>query len=88
MSRFSQIFPDVETLLGPGPEDVGVFTLRYLNNIPANQALHRYNFVSSAFEGELPSYGGTRLAQVQEVLSEGWAWLMREGLLVLSPGFF
>jgi uncharacterized protein (TIGR02391 family) len=85
MPTFAQFFPDVDTLLRLEPEDVGALTLQYLNSLSPGQALHRYNFVSTGFGGELPGYAGTRSDQVQEVLSEGWAWLVREGFLVLSP---
>lgn len=84
MSLFTDIFPDVDTLLQLEPEDIGPLILKYLNAANA-QALVRYNFVSSGFAGEVPSYAGSRLPEVQRVLSEGWTWLEREGLLILAP---
>ena len=85
MPTFAQIFPDIEVLLRLEPEDVGPMILEYLNSCFPGQALHRHNFVSGGFGGEFVRYAGSKLQQVKEVLSEGWAWLEREGLLVLSP---
>ena len=84
MSLFTDIFPEVDTLLQLEPEDIGPLMLKYLNETNA-QALVRYNFVSSGFAGEVPGYAGSRLPEVQRVLSEGWTWLEREGLLSLAP---
>ena len=85
MPPITDIFPNVDTLLQLEPEDIGPLILQSLNNVMPGQVLHRYNFVSSGFLGELPSYAGNRLREVQGALCEGWAWLEREGLLTLAP---
>jgi uncharacterized protein Ymh len=86
MRAFADIFPDATTLLQLEPEDIGPLILEYLNGATPGQALHRYNFVSQGFAGELSAYAGrSNLPEVQNILSEGWSWLEREGLIAPSP---
>jgi uncharacterized protein (TIGR02391 family) len=85
MRAFADIFPDATTLLQLEPEDIGPLILEYLNGATPGQALHRYSFVSAGFVGELSTYARTNLPEVKKILSEGWNWLEREGLIALSP---
>lgn len=78
------LFPDPEPLLQLSPEEVAWIILEIINSwnptMQYNQLAH-HNFTHS----ETVPY--TRLRQeVMEVLSEGWAWLQRECLLVPRPG--
>jgi hypothetical protein len=77
-------FPDPEPILQLSPEEIAWVILEIVNSWDAErvrQNLAAHNFTSS----EALPY--TRLRQeVMNVLSEGWAWLQRECLIVPRPG--
>jgi len=77
-------FPDPEPILQLSPEEIAWVILEIVNSwdeARTFQNLAHHNFTSS----EALPY--TRLRQeVMSVLSEGWAWLQRECLIVPRPG--
>jgi uncharacterized protein (TIGR02391 family) len=78
------LFPDPEPLLQLSPEEIAWVILEIVKSWDSNQLhqnMNHHNFSMT----EAGPY--TRLRpEVMNVLAEGWAWLMRECLLVPRPG--
>ena len=75
--------PDVAVELPP--EELALFVLRFLNDPETSSYRNRYSFTLLSST----PYPGTERKQREAVamaLAEAWAWLEREGLVVLRPG--
>jgi uncharacterized protein (TIGR02391 family) len=88
MASLKDICPPPEQLIELEPEEVGMFVLKYLclAEKGRNQGdLSRYNFT---LDGSLAHYveDSTLRREVAKVLTEGWVWLEREGMIAPKPG--
>ncbi len=84
--EFKEVFPDPETLLRLQPEEVGALLLSYLVRLREFR-VNRYNIIgrgSFRLAGYAESQTET-IKAVADILSEGWAWLEREGLVAPDP---
>lgn len=80
------LFPDPEPLLELSPDEIAWIILEIVRSWDAgriHQNLNHHNFATL----ETQAYNRLR-QEVMDVLSEGWAWLKRECLLVPRPGSF
>ncbi len=80
----ASLVQDPDVLLELEPAEVGAVILEYLDSLPANEAhsLTHYNHLSPDTLREYPSE--KRLA-TSKAFSEGWMWLLREGLIAPRP---
>lgn len=87
MKSLSEAFPPPDELLKLEPEEIAVFLLDYLCDLERNKQrgmLSRYNFTLSSHIG--PYAGGNKTDEVAKVITEGWMWLEKEGMLAPRPG--
>lgn len=89
MRAIASAIPDVEVLLALEPEELGsrmLFLLRkeqwpfFLGNL-IDALWHNSNL-----PGQISPYPQNRRLEVDLAISEAWAWLSAQGLLVTSPG--
>jgi uncharacterized protein (TIGR02391 family) len=83
MERLSDLIPDPDALLGLEPEELAGYLIEFLNGLPSDRQLNRYNLtLPSNFEG-YPQHLRDAIAQA---VMEAWVWLEREGLIAPKPG--
>ncbi len=83
MERLSDLVPDADALLGLEPEELAGYLIEFLNSMPPDRQLNRYNLtLQSNFE----AYPQLLQPQVAQAVMEAWMWLEREGLLAPVPG--
>jgi uncharacterized protein (TIGR02391 family) len=79
------LVPDVNVLLSLEPAEVGAVLLVHLNQIPATDARLGFNRYSVCGPNQLERYPAESRDDVAQAWSEGWTWLLNEGLLVEKP---
>jgi hypothetical protein len=98
MYELTRIIPDAEVLLALEPEELGakiLFVLRKRTDSNSNrsqQALLLSNLLGELWPGTFPytghgqqPYPPQRREEINLAISEAWAWLTAQGLLVPSP---
>jgi hypothetical protein len=78
------LVPDPQVLLALAPAEVGAVMLEYLNSLPSTEAssLSRFNHFRPDVLLEYPQ---DQRLNAAKALSEGWNWLLREGLVAAPP---
>ena len=78
------LVPDPDVLAALEPAELGAVMLEYLNSLPPNerQAFARYNSFNA---NVLQEYPPERRDDAALALSEGWVWLLREGMIAPKP---
>ncbi len=78
------LVPDPQVLLALEPAEVGAVMLEYLNSLPSNEApsISRFNHFRP---DALLEYPPDQRLNAAKALSEGWNWLLREGLVAPRP---
>lgn len=91
MNELTQAIPDADALLALEPEELGAKLLFLLRkrNFQRNQ-FHTGNltlelFPPSNYPGQPTSYPRNRQEEIEIALSEAWAWLDAQGLVVPAP---
>lgn len=91
METLATVVPDVEVLLRLEPEELGRILLRLARKNAERGMFHPNNFemittgVGMAAT-DVSCYPAHRASEVEIVVSEGWAWLRVNGLIVPAPG--
>jgi uncharacterized protein (TIGR02391 family) len=92
MRELPKAIPDVDALLNLQPEELGaklIFLMRQRLTARPRELFHLLNAQLEMF-GErgdgLPKYPTDRNQEIQLAMSEAWAWLEAQGLLVNAPG--
>jgi uncharacterized protein (TIGR02391 family) len=89
MRGISQVIPDYDVLLGIGPEELGgkiLFLLR--KTILPHAKFSPYNLINDLWRpgfpisGAQPPYPEQKREEITLALSEAWAWLQAQGLVV------
>ena len=92
MHELAQAVPDVEVLLKLEPEELGAKLLFLLRRRELqNDKFHVGNlggelWPSSTYPGHQTPYPRNKESEVGLALSEAWAWLEAQGLIVPDPG--
>ena len=76
------LVPDVNVLLSLEPAEVGAVILEHLNQVPANEARNGFNRYAVCGPHAQEPYPAPARDDVAQAWSEGWMWLLSEGLLV------
>src|SRR6266702_5800972 len=86
MPRLQDLVPDAATLFAMSPDEIGAILLELVQARPLNeqqQMMHPNNISGHhMFEG----YPQERWEALRQVVMEGWAWLITEGLIAPRPG--
>lgn len=85
MTTLSDLIPDVDSVLSLEPEELAGVALELLNSGDPNKAsrLHPSSFTSQDTIGNYPP---AKREQIEFALTEGWHWLVQEGLIAPKPG--
>jgi len=83
--NLSDYIHDEAHLLELEPEEIGLAILRTLNARP-NRQHHGGTYAHDFAPGSNLAYPGSRAAEVEEAILEGWAWLTSQALLAPMPG--
>jgi len=78
---FSNLVPNVESLLALEPEELAGFVLQFLSTADSSQ-LNSHNFT---LPHNVSAYPRERQDEARRALMEAWVWLMGEGLLAPRP---
>lgn len=78
------LIPDADAVLALEPEELAGLSLELILSLPPSSGsrLHPSNFASPDTIGQFPQ---EKRNEVQHAMAEGWNWLVREGLIALSP---
>lgn len=79
-----RLAPDVSVLVSLDASEVGAVMLEYLHGLPLNER-NKVSFGGHFRDDRLEGYPQERRDQAARCLSEGWSWLIREGLIVPDP---
>lgn len=86
MATLNDVLPPPPQALELPPEELAVFILKYLSQLPLDGSghLNRYNFTLSS---NVIPYSGRELSdKMARAFMEAWIWLEREGFLAPKPG--
>jgi len=92
MFELLQAIPDFKVLLELSPEELAaklLFLLRrrkFQNDMFQPDALGNELWPSSTYPGQQTVYPRERQAEISIALSEAWAWLLAQGLVLPVPG--
>lgn len=90
MYELSQVFPSADALLAAEPEVLGAKLLALLCKRPPNQnqgMFHLNNLIQELWPfallpGQQPAFPQSKRRDIDLAITEAWAWLEREGLLI------
>lgn len=90
MYELARIFPTADSLLAVEPDVLGAKILALLGNRPANQnqgMFHLNNLIQELWPlallpGQETPFPRNRRPEIDLAITEAWAWLEREGLLI------
>jgi len=83
--RIYAMISDAEALLALEPEELAGVLLTHLNSLmPGDQNLNRHNFLHDP-RVTFREYPAGFHDQIGAAFAEGWAWLVREGLIIPDP---
>jgi uncharacterized protein (TIGR02391 family) len=88
MIQLLKAIPDVDMLLGLSPQELGakmLFLLRQRGDptfLPAGMVQELRGDISRGVKG----YADARMADIELAVSEAWAWLLAEGLILPAEG--
>src|SRR5690554_1154020 len=87
IQRFSAI-PDAEVLLALEPEELGAKLLFLVRQREGDRHFHPANYLDELFGqmGGLEGYPRVRQAEIELAVTEAWAWLEAQALVVPQPG--
>jgi uncharacterized protein (TIGR02391 family) len=85
MTTLYDLLPDATSILALEPEELAGLALELINaSEPNNQSrLHPTSFSDS---GTIGPFAQADRDQIRFAMTEGWNWLLREGLLAPTPG--
>lgn len=81
--RMNELLQNPKILLELEPEELGGFILQYLIEVPERgdrQCLNRHNYMNYIGRNVRD-----RTTEVLRAVTEGWTWLVREGLIATDP---
>lgn len=86
MSTLNEILPSPAQALELPPEELAVFILKFLSQLPPDQSghLNRYNFTLGS--NVIPYSGREWADKMARAFMEAWIWLERECFLAPKPG--
>jgi len=87
--RISEVVIDPDVLLTLSPEELGGLILTFIKSFEGQQAdyfLNEHNF--SIDPRVVEGYPDERKPEIIRVLMEGWAWLVKENMIVPRPNSY
>ena len=89
MRQLVQQIPDLTVLLALEPEELGAKLLFLVKAREGNSMFHPGNLMSELaplYHGDTGAYAGGAGLDVQLAVTEAWAWLEVQGLVIPEPG--
>lgn len=86
MRELVQAIPDVDVLLGLEPEELGAKILFLLRKRFGQAQFHPVNMKLELEQAQRPNPYAQRWGEISLALSEAWAWLEAQGLIVPANG--
>jgi uncharacterized protein (TIGR02391 family) len=85
-TTFYSFIPDADALLALEPEELGGLGLELITSFDPNHGQPPLHPSVFTHDQTLGGYPESKRSEVKHALTEGWGWLVHEGMLALNPG--